>query len=53
MSTPTHTYSVPIKPPNGPIMWIQVVAWSLDQALRMALAQVSGGQAAGPIKKLD
>jgi hypothetical protein len=50
MNAPTQTYIVPIKPPSGPIVPVQVGAWSIDQAVRMALAQVSGGTTAGPIK---
>ena len=53
MNTYTWTYVVPVKPPSGPVLPIQVVANSIDQAIRMALAQVAGGQTAGPIKRLD
>ena len=47
-------HEVPVLPPNGgPIIWVQVVAWTIDQAIRLALAQVSGGQTAGPIRRVD
>ena len=53
MSNYTWTYVVPVKPPHGPPLPIQVVANSIDQAVRMALAQVSGGTTCGPITKLN